>query len=86
MRLAEWMKRERYTDAQFVEKINEILKRDGHEPYGWRAVRTWRIGLVVPRPPVVVAISELTHGEVRYADHVAENAPRRKRGEIKSNG
>jgi hypothetical protein len=83
MRLQDWMRQERYTDAAFIELVNHALLRDGHPAYDWRSVRPWRIGKVVPRPVVVVAIAEVTKGAVTYTDHVAENAPHRKRGGLK---
>lgn len=79
MRLRDWMKRERYRDKDFVQKINEILARDGFPPYTWQSVRAWRNGVCIPRTPVLAAIAEFTHDEVTYADHVAENAPHRVR-------
>lgn len=83
MRLAEWMGRERYTDAAFMAKINELLRRDGYDEYNWRAVAPWRNGVCIPRPQVVAAIAEFTDGAVAYADHVAENAPHRRRGKVR---
>ena len=88
MRLADWMKRERHTDKSFVELVNRELLKGGFEPYTWRSVRPWREGHVVPRPQVVAAIAIVTGNSVTYADHVAENAPLRKRprGRMVGNG
>lgn len=79
MRLADWMKQERYTDAKFIDAINGLLTRDGRKTYTWRAVRPWRIGWAIPRPGVVAAIAELSANQVVYEDHVVENAPHRTR-------
>lgn len=64
------MRANRYNDKAFISKINELLKRDGEGPYGWRSVSPWRKGICVPRTAVVVAIDEFTKGEVTYRDHV----------------
>ncbi len=75
--LSDWMKEERYTDAKFIDKINEILRRDQRKTYTWRAVKPWRDGDVVPRPGVVGAIHELTMGKVGYPDFVAASSVKR---------
>lgn len=83
MRLNAWMTRERYSGPEFMRMVNAILTRNGHRTYSLNASLPWRMGKVVPRPPVVAAIAEITKGEVLYIDHVAENAPFRKGNKLK---
>lgn len=81
MRLKDWMERERHTDATFVAELNKALAAAKHKPLTWRAVAPWRTGLSVPRPAVIEAISAVTKGAVKYADHVAQRAERAERDE-----
>ena len=64
------MRQHRHTDGSFIKEVNKILEDCQHRPYALRAVKPWRDGVCIPRPPVVAAIAELTGGLVTYQDHV----------------
>lgn len=59
--LHQWMKKNRYTDRLFAERISEMVSPRSVGP---RSVFLWRHGKVMPRAHLIDAIGQFTGGAV----------------------
>lgn len=74
-----WMHRNGYTSEKFA----KALSRELGEKVPVSTVAKWRLGLMMPRPEKMVAIGNLTDGDVNMASFLAAAANLRTAKEAK---